>query len=320
MKKFIKRMLVFFLLTLIVLIGIIISTNVLINKDSNFSIDKKNEYIILGHSHPEGAFNDSLISNANNLARGGEHYFYTYLKAKKIIESNPQIKAVFLELTNNQISIDMTKWIEDTQKNLVNIPIYAPVMDSEDHFFVIKQNPLGYFKSQEMVIKNNLNFLLYRKKNILAHRDWGGFYANPRQKVDSIIRSNEMVKRKPNSTKIEVLDTTNLLYIDKIALLCKKKGVKLFLIRSPQHPKYTFFDNELQLQKIIQTRYSKLFFLDFNNFYLLNEEYSDLEHLNYKGAKKFSLFFDSLLKKGLLESSNPEQMVKDEILKHRSAY
>lgn len=317
MKKFIKRMLVFFLLTLIVLIGIIISTNVLINKDSNFSIDKKNEYIILGHSHPEGAFNDSLISNANNLARGGEHYFYTYLKAKKIIESNPQIKAVFLELTNNQISLDMTKWIEDTQKNLVNIPIYAPVMDSEDHFFVIKQNPLGYFKSQEMVIKNNLNFLLYRKKNILAQRDWGGFYANHRQKVDSIIESNEKQKVKPNSMKIEV-DTTNLPFIDKIASICKNKGIELFLIRSPQHPKYSFFGNEKQLQTIIKTRYSKLNFLDFNRFNLSNDEFADLEHLNYKGAKKFSLFFDSLLKKGLVESSNPEQLVKDEILKHNT--
>jgi hypothetical protein len=81
----------------------------------------------------------------------------------------------------------MTKWIEDTQKNLVNIPNFAPVMTFEDHSFLIKQNPLSYFKSQEMVIKNNLNFLLYRKKNILIQRDWGGFYANPRQKVDSII-------------------------------------------------------------------------------------------------------------------------------------
>lgn len=307
-------------MSLILLSGVIIASNILINKDSNFSIDKKINRIVLGHSHPEGAFNDSLISNTKNFARGGEHYFYTYLKAKTIIESNPHIKVVFLELTNNQISTDMAMWIDDTQKNLVNIPIFAPVMDFEDHLFLIDVNTLGYFKSQEIVIKNNLNFLLYRKKNILAQRDWGGFYANPRQKVDSIIRSNEMVKLKPNSTKIEVLDTTNLQYIDKIALLCKNKGVKLFLIRSPLHPKYTFFDNELQLQKIIKTRYSKLIFLDFNDFYLLNEEYSDLEHLNYKGAKKFSLFFDSLIKKGLLQSSNPEQMVKDEILKHRSAY
>lgn len=316
MKRFIKRIFVFSLLTFIMLIGIIVSSNILINKDSNFSIDKNYAYIVLGHSHPEEAFNDSVIQKTKNFARGGEHYFYTYLKAKKIIESNPNVKVVFLELTNNQISTDMTKWIEDTQKNLVNIPNFAPVMTFEDHSFLIKQNPWSYFKSQEMVIKNNLNFLLYRKKNILDQRDWGSFYANPRQKVDSIIKSNEKQK-KLNSTKI-VVDTTNLPFVDKIASICKNKGIKLFLIRSPQHPKYVYCENEEQLQKILKTRYSQLFYLDFENFYLINDDYADLEHLNYKGAKKFSLFFDGLLKKGLIQSSNPEQMVQDEILKQNS--
>lgn len=316
MKRFIKRIFVFSLLTFIMLIGIIVSSNILINKDSNFSIDKNYAHIVLGHSHPEEAFNDSVIQKTKNFARGGEHYFYTYLKAKKIIESNPNVKVVFLELTNNQISTDMTKWIEDTQKNLVNIPNFAPVMTFEDHSFLIKQNPWSCFKSQEMVIKNNLNFLLYRKKNILDQRDWGGFYANPRQKVDSIIKSNEKQK-KLNSTKI-VVDTTNLPFVDKIASICKKRGIQLFLIRSPQHPKYIYCENEEQLQKILKTRYSQLFYLDFENFYLLNDDYADLEHLNYKGAKKFSLFFDALLKKGLIQSPNPEQLVIDEIVKHNT--
>ena len=150
----------------------------------------------------------------------------------------------------------------------------------------------------------------------MDQRDWGGFYANPRQKVDSIIKSNEKQK-KLNSTKI-VVDTTNLPFVDKIASICKKRGIQLFLIRSPQHPKYAYCENEEQLQKILKTRYSQLFYLDFENFYLLNDDYADLEHLNYKGAKKFSLFFDALLKKGLIQSSNPEQMVQDEILKQNS--
>lgn len=145
-----------------------------------------------------------------------------------------------------------------------------------------------------MVIKNNLNFLLYRK-NILIQRDWGGFYANPRQKVDSIIKSNEKQK-KLNSTKI-VVDTTTYSFVDKIASICKKRGIQLFLIRSPQHPKYAYCENEEQLQKILKTRYSQLFYLDFENFYLLNDDYADLEHLNYKGAMKFSLFFDALPRK-----------------------
>lgn len=311
MKKFTIRIVVFSILTFMVLSSIVILSNILINKDSHFSIENKIKYIVLGHSHPEGAFNDSLISNTKNFARGGEHYFYTYLKARKLIESNPHVKVIFLELTNNQISLDMENWINDSQKNMVNIPIYAPVMNKGDHYFVFKKNPYAYFKSQEIVIKKNLNFLLYNKKNILLQRDWGGFYGNPRQKVDSIIRSNKNLKNR--NLKIEVSNTC-LDFIDKIEIICQKQGVKLFLIRSPQHSKYVFNQNEEILQEIIRTRYPKLHFLDFNNFSLLNEEYSDLEHLNYKGAKKFSLFFNTLLNDGLIHNSNPEQMVKDRII------
>lgn len=314
MRKFIIRILVFSLFSLVLLSVVVIASNVFINKDSNFSIDKKIKYIVLGHSHPEGAFNDSLISNTKNFARGGEHYFYTYLKAKKLIESNSNIEVIFLELTNNQISLDMESWIKDSQKNIVNIPIYAPVMDEEDHYFISRKNPYAYFKSQEVVIKNNLNFILYNKNNILLQRDWGGFYGNPRQRVDSIISSNKE-NLKSRKSKIEVSNTC-IDFIDKIEAVCKKKDVKLFLVRSPQHSKYPFNQNDKILQEIIQTRYPKLYFLDFNDFYLLNEEYSDLEHLNYKGAKKFSLFFNSLLSDGLIDNSNPEQMVKDRMIKY----
>ena len=113
-----------------------------------------------------------------------------------------------------------------------------------------------------------------------------------------------------NSNKI---DDTNLIFIDKIVEICENKGIKLFLIRSPQHAKYTFYSNEKVLQKIMNTRYKKNYFLDFNNFPLANDEFADLEHLNYKGARKFSLFFNSLLKLGLIESTTPEQMVEERI-------
>ncbi|WP_320814522.1 hypothetical protein [Flavobacterium sp.] len=304
-------------LTLMFFGAIIFSSNLLISNESNFIINQGVENIILGHSHPEEAFNDSLIQKAQNFARGGEQYFYTYLKAKKLIESNPNIKVVFLELTNNQLSPEMRVWIEDFQKNVVNIPNYSPVMDFKDHLFVFQKNPLAYIKAQEIVIKKNLNFTFLEKKDIFKQRDWGSFYANPREKADSIIKSIENDKEKKPSFTVQT-DDINLVFIDKIIKLCKKNEVKLYLTRCPQHIKYPFYGNENELKKIIATRYSSIPFLDFNSFYLSNNDFADLEHLNYKGAGKFSLFFDSLLKKGLIENSNPEQMVQDEILKHNA--
>jgi hypothetical protein len=312
MRRFVKRVSVFLGILISILGGIIIVSNLMIDKKDNFEISKETQYLVLGHSHTEGAFNDSLILNAKNMARGGEHYFFTYLKAKKILESNSNVKAVFLELTNNHISSDVAGWINNSEKNMTNIPAFSPAMDFSDHRYVFRQNPYAYIRSQEIVIKNNLNFLLYRKKNILLQRDWGGFYANPRQKVDSLLKNNQKKIVKDKSTEDD-FDDSNLIFIDKIRIICKKRGVRLFLIRSPQHPKYTGAKNESKLKEIIKKRYSEIPYLDFNNFLLANGEYADLDHLNFKGAQKFSVFFNSLVKDGLLESNDPEKTIQEKI-------
>lgn len=187
-------------------------------------------------------------------------------------------------------------------------------MQFDDNKYLMKKDPLGYFESQIYVLQKNLNFILYNKKSVLKQRDWGGFYANPRQKVDSILKFETIQKEKFNK---EYVDTSSLEFVDKIIDVCKKHKVQIFLIRSPQHSDYDK-SNEQELFKIINNKYSNIPYLDFNDFKLSNEKYADLEHLNYKGAKEFSLFFDSFLKKGFFKSSNPEQMVKDEILKHNT--
>lgn len=142
----------------------LIFSNLIIDKNFNYKLDSNIKCLILGHSHTEGAFNDSLISNAKNLARGGEHYFYTYVKARKMIEANPQINTIFLELTNNQVSEDMLCWIKDSEKNVVFIPNYATSMQFDDNKYLIKKDPLGYFESQIYVLQKNLNFIIYNKK------------------------------------------------------------------------------------------------------------------------------------------------------------
>lgn len=122
MKKFVSKSTLFFLITTLLLTASLIFSNLIIDKNFNYKLDSNIKCLILGHSHTEGAFNDSLISNAKNLSRGGEHYFYTYVKARKTIEANPQISTIFLELTNNQISKDMVYWIKDSKKKCCFYP------------------------------------------------------------------------------------------------------------------------------------------------------------------------------------------------------
>ena len=316
MKRFIKRILVF-LVILILFFGIIITfIFVKINEGHNFKIDKNFDKLILGHSHSEGALNDSLIEGVKNLSSGGEFYFYTFLKVKKIVKENRQIKTVFLEFTNNQIALDMEAWAVSEEYNLNNLPKYTPVMNFANYKYIVSKDPKSFLKASTVTFKNNLKFVLKNKRNFIIHGRWGGFLPSKECFTDSLLNSQQMQKK--SAITNEKTTSVNLNFVIKIIEFCNNNGVKVCLIRSPQHKEYLGRRNEKQFQEIINSKFSDVLFFDFNDFSLSNDDYRDLEHLNYKGAKKFSLFFDSLLKKGLIQSSNPEQMVQDEILKQNS--
>lgn len=316
MKKFTKRIVVF-LMMLILFFGITITVIfVKINESHNFKINKNFDKLILGHSHPEGALNDSLIEGVKNVSSSGEFYFYTFLKLKKIVKENKQIKTVFLEFTNNQIALDMEAWAVSEEYNLNNLPKYTPVMEFSDYKYIIHKDPNSFLKASTVIFKNNLNFVLKNKKNFILHGRWGGFLPSKECFTDSLLNSQQIQKKSTKTS--EKTTNVNLNFVIKMVKFCNENGIKIYLIRSPQHKEYLGRRNEKQFQEIINNKFSDVLFFDFNDFSLSNYDYRDLEHLNYKGAKKFSLFFDSLLKKGLIESSNPEQMVKDEILKHNS--
>jgi len=114
-------------------------------------------------------------------------------------------------------------------------------------------------------------------------------------------------------SKNMTMSKEGLAYLDKTLALCEENDVKVYLIRSPLHSKYPGFKNEEFYQQVLKSRYADLELLDFKDFPLEDLEYADLQHLNYRGAKKFSLFFDDILKKGLLESGNKQDFINKEM-------
>ena len=94
---------------------------------------------------------------------------------------------------------------------------------------------------------------------------------------------------------------------------CNRNGVRVYLIRSPLHPKYEGLQNETIYQEILHNELQPAELLDFRNYPLSNSEFGDLEHANYKGAKKYSLFINKLLKAGLLEKPAKQKFIDEQI-------
>ena len=96
-----------------------------------------------------------------------------------------------------------------------------------------------------------------------------------------------MKKKRSNA-----ISEVNIEYLHKMVSYCEKKNVKLYLFRSPMHPIMFNIVNEKLFQNIRKEQFGLLPFLDFHDFPLTNDEFGDFDHLNYKGAKKFSEFFN----------------------------
>lgn len=300
-----------FTAALIFIIGFIIAiSNLIVRSDISISLSIDSEYIILGHSHPECAFNDSLIEKVENISKSGESYFYTYFKAKKIIEDNIQVNTVFIEFENQQIDKESgDAWIFSDASISNMFSKYSPFMNISDYILLLLENSKAVLNSQSIATMRNIEFLI--NNEAFKAQSWGGYKFLVRDKTDSLISVMPRVNVKQKSD-FEI-SKINIEYLEKIIAFCKSKGVNVYFIRSPLHAKYEGLINERKFMEIYNERFENIKFLDFKDYPLHNWEFGDLSHLNYKGAKEFSIFFNQLLIRKLLHVDTPQVMINKEI-------
>src|SRR6187402_2467023 len=212
MKTFIKNVILFISLLLGLILLIEFSTSAIVNKNANFKLASKPKYIILGHSHPECALNDSLLPGFKNLAHSGESYFYTYFKVKKVLEQNPSIETVFIEYTNNQIESRMNNWIWSDGPFSDCYVYYSSFMPLSDQFILFQNNMKGYLNAFSYSNKYKISALTkgdYDFKNRV-----GGYLYLVRNKTDSLLKHpiKQDYKNNPPINNSKDISETNLLY------------------------------------------------------------------------------------------------------------
>ena len=305
MKRFLNKILVFCSFFCFLLIFIIVSNYYF----STIKIVNNKHLLLIGHSHSECAFNDSLITELANYSRSGESYFYMFFKTKLLLDNNSQIDHVFIEFSNNQIDKHMDDWIWGNTYMIRSFPKYASLMNGVAFKLLWDNNSSCFFQCIVPWLKHDFKMITkgfeYNKSEI------GGYLYLMRDKTDSLL-ANFSANLQPFDDPRNI-SVKNIEYLRKIIEYCKRKGVKVFLIRSPLHEKYTGFKNEGIFQNLLIEKFSDVEFLDFSKIPLANSEFGDLEHLNYKGAKIFSIWFASLINNGLLDKFNKQAFINEEI-------
>ena len=291
MKKFIFKSILFISCFALAITMIFVITNTYLSNKTHFKLDKKINAVVFGHSHPETAYNDSLINNFKNLAQSGESYFYTYIKARKVLKQNTQVKNVFIEFSN--IDITQIRDQEIWSDKYINwrYPIYSGLMNTSERFFLGYKNPKSFLKTLPKTLKKQFTRVKNNHHNYYASTS--GYLYIKESKLDSLIKQNTH-KTTADSSYYKESDY-NLLYLDKLVALCKEKEVNIYFIRSPLYKDSFYVSNEDLFTTVRKNKYKNIPFIDLKDFSLDNADYRDLHHVNYKGAKKVSIWLNNWL-------------------------
>jgi len=299
MKNFLVQTFLALLVSLLATGAFYFLSNYLIEKRARFAVDKTKSLIILGHSHPEMAYNDSLIPSAKNVASAAEAYFYSYHKLKKILPQNSQIKTVLIECTNNQFIASTNDWIWG-DKMPFRVPKYNPFLDWEEKSMLFQKNPIPFINANRSSMKANFERII--ALNLDYTSDMGGYGSNNHVLTDSV--SGDLLVPVD-----EERSELNMRYLRKMIDYCKKRGVEVYLVRSPTLGEYYKIYPNQDFQDALNTYFNDVPFLDFSGYKLHYSDFIDYEHMNRKGARRYSLWFNNLLASGLLQASNKQAFI-----------
>lgn len=315
MKQFLIRTLIFFVLVIGILAGFGKGIDSYISRKASFKCKDGIRYVVLGNSHPEQAYNDSLIDRFQNLSQAAETYFYTSIKTRRLVEQNPRLDTFFIEFSNTDLLAGWNKFIWGSRVLSWRYPLYSPFMDLSESRVLMEHNLSGLNSCLPLALKDNLGRILHHDLNYTDKI--GGFVYNTRAKVDSILAQKDFRQQVAlNRPAQNEISDCNVEYLQKLVHYLLDHGKKIYLVRSPLHPSYPGFANEAKYEEILHG-FSNIEYLDFKNFSQDNEDYVDLEHLNFRGARKFSIFFNTLLREGLLQRENKQQLIDEKIKQMR---
>jgi hypothetical protein len=317
MKQFLIKVLMFLVSCLIIISSLKFVSNKVIDSGNYFQIKSNSKCLILGNSHPECAFNDSIINGFCNFSVSGESYFYNYFKMRKILENNTHIKEVFIEFSNTQINNKQDDKIFSDMYLSARYPVYEPFFTLEDFILLLIKNRKVVLQAQSIALKENLLFLMSSQYNYLQYKKCGGFVSINTAKIDSLIKDTKL--HPYFRTKRIEMSEISLKYLRKSIDYCKSKGVKVHFIRSPYHENHELLRYEKEFIYMKNNRFSDVDFLDFAKFPLSNDGFADYGHLNSRGSTVFSIFFNKLIQEGLLNKLNKQGFINSEMEKQNKS-
>lgn len=241
---------------------------------------EKGQMLIMGDSHPQRALNPKLFESATNVSQVAEPLYITYWKLKDIVQ-HAKVDTLVLGLSPHNLStfndhkLEHKKWASEMFKRVYAIEA-AATLDSVE----VDWEKLYGTKFRKMC--------LYP---IPTHKAYLGGYSNSNK--SKVTDANQAANRHFcwDGEEAEISETV-VAHLDSIVFLCREQSIELVVVTAPQHATYLRwvpqeFDTQFaQLKRQLSNDGATI--LDYSTAKYADELFLNADHLNQKGAKRFS--------------------------------
>jgi hypothetical protein len=297
MRKFLIKLILFALIIAAFTTGLVVVSDYLIKQRKPMLLKLGNniDVVFAGNSAVECAVDDKLIPGSINIAQSGEAYLYSYAKIKALIETNEQIKTLFLGFSYADLQMEKEEsWLFNDEFVIEKVQYYNYLLDAPEKDLIMSKNPKAYIKGLAKSVFNNLiSILKSYTQSASGHEliNFGGYKYLVRDRLEAdpgLDFKNETASEKSYQQEK---------YLKMISDLCLEHSIKLVLLNTPKHRSY--YENiEEDILKIWYDTRNSLYrdsLLDLSAYELPDSCFGDLSHLNYRGARVFSHYLNEIM-------------------------
>lgn len=193
----------------------------------------KKESLFLGDSHIEKAINDSILNSCYNVGQNSESLYFSYFKLKKILETTPGIRNVFLGFSYHSLSDYYNKFIDGEYSNAVS-GRYFYLLSPAEKFRILCANKKDMISYCKVITENGfLDFTAGLEPYLGGYTNQYTNTSAQKQFMDKRILFQYYTRNELNS-----FAEINIQYLKKIQELCRHLNVHLTLVNTPMHKYY----------------------------------------------------------------------------------
>jgi hypothetical protein len=235
MRTFIKKILAFVALPLILAIPVLVWFSMWISQlSSEYHVDPNVKSIFIGDSHIQNAINDAQLPASINLASNSESFYFSYYKLLMLLRSNPSVENVYLGFSYHSLSDYYDDFISG-EYSAVTAPKYFFLLPPSEQLKMVYWNSHKLPSFTKSIVKEG-----FKKLNKPNYHPFFGGYVNEFP-ISSAVDSS-MNKRLNfqyfTDGKLNGFSETNTEYLLKIVDLCKEKNINLYALNTPLYEYY----------------------------------------------------------------------------------